>query len=98
MEVARVKDFFRTGVELGDAQWYAVLAPLCDGAALDLVQNSWDSVGLEVWRALTRRFDPQGADRRRDVMSWLLQPGPFDPKGLNSVIAKREKSATQASR
>jgi hypothetical protein len=72
-------------------QLYAVLAQLCEGEALDLVQNVINSDGWEAWRVLSRRFDPQGAGRRRNIMTQLLQPGSFEPKDLNSAIARWEE-------
>ncbi len=40
---------------------------------------------------LNRGFDPQGAGRRRNIMSQLLQPGNYDPQALNSAIARWEE-------
>jgi len=84
---------FEAGTDVNDAgrQLYAVLAQLCDGEALDLVQNVVNSDGWEAYRVLSRRFDPQGAGRRRNIMSQLLQPGSYDPTALNSAIARWEE-------
>ena len=81
------------GAEPADAgrQLYAVLANLLDGEAVDLAQNAADSDGWEAWRVSTRRFDPQGAGRRRNIMSQLLHSVSFDPEDLNSAITKGEE-------
>ena len=58
-----------------DRQFYATLTQLCNRDTVDLhTKNTTAS-----WRAWTRLFDPQGAGRRRHVVSMLLQPGSFDP-------------------
>ena len=82
------------GARLGDAgrQLRAALDHFRDGEALDLVQNSADTGGLEAWRVLTRRFNPWGAGRRRNV---TLQPVSFDPKELNSAIATWEEKVEE---
>ena len=72
-------------------QLYAVLAQLCEGEALDLVQSTSNNDGFEAWRVISRRFDPQGAGRRRNVMAGLIQPGSFDTGQLHSAIAKWEE-------
>jgi hypothetical protein len=80
-----------TDVKHAGRQTYAVLAQLCDGEALDLIQNVLGSDGWEAYRFLSWRFDPEGAGRRRNIMSQLLQPGSFDPMDLNSAIARWEE-------
>ena len=73
-------------------QLHAVLAQLCDGEALDLVQNTADRDGWAAWR-VTRRFDPRRAGKRRNIMPELLQPGSCDPEDLNRAIAKWTEQA-----
>ena len=54
--------YLQQGANVKDAgrQLYAVLAQLCDGEALDLIQNVTGSDGCEAYRVLSRRFDPPG--------------------------------------
>ncbi len=40
---------------------------------------------------LSRRLGPQGAGRRRNIMSQLLQPGSFDPNVLKSAFPRWEE-------
>ena len=40
-------------------QVYVALGELLEGEALDIVQNTTRGAGLEAWRKLVRRFDPQ---------------------------------------
>jgi hypothetical protein len=93
LDLTPLETILEPGVDVKDAgrQTYAVLAQLCDGEALDLIQNVIGSDGWEAYRVLSRRFDPQGAGRRRNIMSQLLQPGSFDPQALNSAIARWEE-------
>eukprot|EP00959_Pyramimonas_sp_CCMP1952_P105580 2207410-Pyramimonas_sp.AAC.1 len=80
-----------TDVKNVGRQLYAVLAQLCEGEALDLVQTTKDNDGFEAWRVMSRRFDPRGAGRRRNILGALIQPGAVDVKELNSHIAKWEE-------
>jgi hypothetical protein len=80
-----------TDIKNVSRQLYAVLAQLCEGEALDLVQATKDNDGFEAWRVVSRRFDPQGAGRRRNILGTLIQPGAVDVKELNSHIAKWEE-------
>ena len=93
LDLTPLETILEPGVDVKDAgrQTYAVLAQLCDGEALDLIQNVIGSDGWEAYRVLSRRFDPQGAGRRRNIMSQLLQPGSYDPQALNSAIARWEE-------
>ncbi len=88
LDALPVTELLGPEVNVKDAgrQLYAVLAQLCEGEALDLVQNVVNSDGWEAWRILSRRIDPQGAGRKRSVTSQLLQAGAFDPQDLNSAI------------
>eukprot|EP00959_Pyramimonas_sp_CCMP1952_P182757 3821968-Pyramimonas_sp.AAC.1 len=56
-------------------QLYTVLAQLTDGETLDLAQATKDNDGFEAWRVVSRRLDPQGAGRRRNILGSLIQPG-----------------------
>ena len=93
LDALPVTELLGPEVNVKDAgrQLYAVLAQLCEGEALDLVQNVVNSDGWEAWRILSRRIDPQGAGRKRSVTSQLLQAGAFDPQDLNSDIATWEE-------
>lgn len=86
-DIAPVKQILGEGSDPADTgrQLYAV------PASLDLAQHVTRKDGWEAWRIISRRFDPQGAGRRCNVMSQLLQPGSYEPKDLNSAIAKWEE-------
>jgi hypothetical protein len=92
-KLEQVEVIIPPGADAKDAgrQLYAVLAQLCEGEALDLVQNVESANGWEAWRVLAKRFDPQGAGRRRNVMSQLIQPGSYDVRELNSAMNKWEE-------
>ena len=56
-------------------QIYVALAQLLEGEALDIVQNTARGAGLEAWRKLVRRFDPQTVGRNWTWLSRILNPG-----------------------
>ena len=56
-------------------QVYVALAELLEGEALDIVQNTTRGAGLEAWRKLVRRFDPQTVGRKRTLLSRIFNPG-----------------------
>ena len=53
-------------------QVYVALAELLEGEALDTLQNTTRGAGLEAWRKLVRRFDPQSTGRKRTLRSRIL--------------------------
>jgi hypothetical protein len=71
-------------------QLFTVLAQLCEGESLDLVQTTQRSGGWAAWRAIAKRVDPTGIGRWRSIMSKLLQPGSFAVKDLTSALVKWE--------
>ena len=44
-----------------------------EGEALDIVQNTTRGAGLEAWRKLVRRFDPQTVGRKRTFVLSILE-------------------------
>ena len=56
-------------------QVYVALTKLLEGEALDTVQNTTRGAGLEAWRKLVRRFDPQTTGRKRTLLRRILNPG-----------------------
>ena len=54
---------------------YVAQAELLEGEALDIVQNTTRGAGLEAWRKLVRRFDPQTVGRKRTLLSRIINPG-----------------------
>ena len=56
-------------------QVYVALAEVLEGEALDIVQNTTRGAGLEAWRKLVRRFDPETTGRKRTLLSRILNPG-----------------------
>ena len=43
---------------------YYILSLLTDAEALDIVQNSPESNGLEVWRRMVSRWEPKAPSRK----------------------------------
>ena len=74
-------------------QLYTVLAQLTEGEGLALVQGVTHGAGWEAWRVLSRRYDPHGAARRRNVMGQLLQPGAYENKDLYAAVSRWEERA-----
>ena len=74
-----------------DDQLYTVLADKTDGEALHITQNSHSKSGSEVWRRLSKRFDPQTDSRKRTLMSKILNPGQVTLKDLSDHIETWEK-------
>ena len=67
-------------------QVYVALAELLEGEALDIVQNTTRGAGLEAWRKLARRFDPQTAGRKRTLLSRIVDPGTVKVHELSRAI------------
>ena len=61
-----VKDF--------SGQLHAALVGLVEGEGFDLVVGVEGSSGLEAWRRLTRRFDPQVIGRSKNMLKHVLNP------------------------
>ena len=53
---------------------YCVLSLLTDADALDIVQNSPVSNGLEVWRRMVSRWEPKVPSRFRGMLQAILFP------------------------
>ena len=56
-------------------QVHVALAELLEGEALDIVPNATRGAGLEDWRKLVRRFDPQTVRWKRTLLSRIINPG-----------------------
>ena len=67
-------------------QVYVALAELLEGEALDIVQNTTRGAGLEAWRKLVRRFDPQTVGRKRTLLSRIINPGTVKVHELSRAI------------
>ena len=59
---------------------------MTEGEACDIVKNTPADHGLEAWRKLSKRFDPHTGQRKRTLMSSILQPGQFKMPELSSAI------------
>ena len=70
-------------------QVYVALAELLQGEALDIVQNTARGAGLEAWRKLVRRFDPQTTGRKRTLQ--ILNPGTLKVHELSRAIEQWEE-------
>ena len=62
------------------------LADLLEGEALDIVQNTTRGAGLEAWRKLVRRFDPETVGRKRTLLSRIINPGTVKVHELSRAI------------
>ena len=66
-------------------QVYVALAELLEGEALDIVKNTTRGQGLEAWRKLVRRFDPQTVRTETDVVeSCCLSRNSESPRVVTS--------------
>ena len=54
-------------LEAKDSQLYAVLQTLCEKEAFTLVRSSGKGKGLESWRRLCKRYDPDAAGHYTEV-------------------------------
>ena len=70
---------------------YVALAELLQGEALDIVQNTTRGAGLEAWRKLVRRFDPQTVGRKRTLLSRIINPGTVNVHELSRAIEQWEE-------
>ena len=64
---------------------------MTEGEACDIVKNTTPDQGLEAWRKVTKRFDPHTGQRKRTLMSSILQPGQFKLAELSSAIEQWEE-------
>ena len=74
-----------------DSQVYVALAELLEGEAPDIVQNTTRGAGLEAWRKLVRRFDPQTVGRKRTLLSRIINPGTVKVHELSRAIEQWEE-------
>ena len=72
-------------------QVYVALAELLEGEALDIVQNTTQGAGLEAWRKLVRRFDPQTVGRKRTLLSRIINHGTVKVHELSRAIEQWEE-------
>ena len=72
-------------------QVYVALAELLEGEALDIVQNTTRGAGLQAWRKLVRRFDPQTFGRKRTLLSRIINPGTVKVHVLSRAIEQWEE-------
>ena len=77
-------------VEEIDRGMYALLAQTTDGEAMDIVRNTIPRSGLEVWRKLNKRYDPQTVGRKRALLSRILNPGVSKLSELSAAIEQWE--------
>ena len=56
---------------------YYQLAMTCKGPALGIIRAVERNNGVEAWRRLHKRFEPDGGPRLQNMMTRILQPGDF---------------------
>ena len=73
-------------------QMYYILAMSTKNAALSTVKAVEAKNGLEAWRRLTRRYEPDSAVRHLTLMKRIMNPGPFptDPAGFEEALTNWE--------
>ena len=71
---------------------YALIAQITEQEPLDIAKNTARGAGLEVWRKLQRRYDPQTVGRKRAMLSRILAPGAARIADLSSAIQRWEES------
>ena len=72
-------------------QLYGALSSLLEGEALSIVMNTSDRNGLEAWRKINARLDPQnpGSQSYSNAANSLLQAGrPQRPNGYHRTMGK----------
>ena len=67
-------------------QLYTALADLFDSEPLSLVKNVPTRNGLEAWRKLHFRFDPQVASRIKDSYNRIVYTQPYALEQLPNAI------------
>merc|ERR1712194_294863 len=58
-------------------QAYYQLAMTCRGTSLGLVKSVERNNGIEAWRRLFNRYEPDAGPRLQQMMARILQPGDF---------------------
>ncbi len=71
-------------------QLYSALADLCDNEPLSIIRNTVGRNGLEVWRKLNYRYDPQTATRTKDSYSQIVYTNPVPLEKLSNAIENWE--------
>ena len=72
-------------------QIYVALPELLEGEALDSVRNTTRGAGLEAWRKLVRRFNPQTVKQKRTLLSRIINPGTVKVHELSRAIEQWEE-------
>ena len=71
-----------------DEQLHIALSGLTDGEVLSIVMNTPGRSGLEAWRRLNKRFDPQSPGKKRSALTRLMNPAQVPLKQLSAAIGK----------
>ena len=80
------------GVTNSVRQVYYQLAMTCRGAALAVVKSVERNNGIEVWRKLFERYEPEMGPRLQTMMTRILNPGTFpeEPSGFEAALTTWE--------
>ena len=84
----------RTRAERGSTALFIMLATMTKGPALAIVRQAEISGGgpngLEAWRLLVRRFEPEAATRTLGLLQQILNPAPFPENvtGFEEALSK----------
>jgi len=76
-------------------QLYALLVSITEGEAATIVENAGEDNGLEAWRRLTKRFDPNNAGRKRAILDTILALPRVKMQELQNALENMKKLITQ---
>ena len=76
-----MRDSLSGGAQSISDNLYLLLARKCRGKALSITQLNLDQCGVEVWRALHREYEPEGADPHRAMLAAIVQPKWWEQQG-----------------
>ena len=74
---------------------YSNLSSFTEGEAFNLASNTTTGKGLEAFRKLCHRFDPQTAGRRTNIVSSLMSPPQDKLDELGSALESWEENVRQ---
>ena len=74
-------------------QLYALLVSITEGEAATIVENAGEDNGVEAWRRLTKRFDPNNACRRRAILDMILALVQVKMQDLQNALENMKNSS-----
>ena len=85
-------DQISPGCAAHSRQAYYQLAMVCRGPAVGIVKAVERGNGVEAWRRLYRRYEPDAGPRLQNMMTRILNPGVFpeDTAGFEAALVAWE--------